>query len=288
MSSNKRTYLLAGGAGALAVLAPIALAQTSFLTLSDYFVEPGGELTVRGGNFDPGVPVELDLPGEERTVIPDERGSFTAGPFVPELGDSDSRLEIKAEQGGRSAEAVFEVAGFYPVVEPNEYFFRPGQAAAFEGEGFGPGEQVEVRREGDLIARVNADDRGFFRTGPVAMGYDPARATFSFHGVATGAETSRTLVVGRMNAWIVLSDYYDPAGSGIEVRGFDFGAGEQVTVLVDGTPAASAMSDGTGRFAVQVEIPPAATGRLEISAKGESSGLADTEVFTVAAWLATD
>jgi len=247
----------------------------------------GGRVQVYASCFTPNSTITIRWEGvplatDPEVVTTDETGNFNAYITVPDVGYGD--YTVKATDGeGLWAERTFEVA-------PPEIWFSPSQGPAggrveVYGYRFTPNSTITIRWEGVPLATdpevVTTDETGNFNayiTVPdVGYGDYTVKAT---DGEGLWAE--RTFEVAPPEIWF--SPSQGPAGGRVEVYGYRFTPGSNITITWEGGPIASdpelVVVDDMGNFYANIVVPDVDYGDYTIRAT-DGEGLWAEEVFSV-------
>jgi|SRR5579872_3192133 len=173
-----------------------------------------------------------------------------------------------------------DAANFFPVVKPNKYFVIAGGEVTFHGIGFAANEPVDISAN-SLSQTIRANSRGAFTTGPVGLGYLGGNQTFMFSGENSGASFATTVNVADWNPYLLLSNYYNSAGSAITITGHQFGANEQVDINFGGQDLGMVSTNSNGIFIFRTVVPSGlASGVQTVVGLGSLTGKSAITNFT--------
>ncbi len=171
---------------------------------------------------------------------------------------------------------------YYVFVRPDAYYKIQGSPIRFSGTHFMPGERVAISADGMNTRTVVADSSGSFTTSRMIVPYGVGMRTYTFTGASSRTAFPVEITVGSGNPWIVLSNYYAPAGTAITVSGHQFGGNENVRVAFGGVDRGSAMTDQEGNFSLVISVPSGSPSQSTITATGEVTHMSTSQPFSVA------
>ena len=189
-----------------------------------------------------------------------------------------------------AAEPTVVAPGPPPSVHLEGYTGKPTQSFAFAGEGFVPGEQVDIylgSQATQPLVTVSADSQGKIaaRDVPIPM-IDAGDYSLSFVGQASRSPFSVGFNVQGFRPWVVLDAYYLLPHSGVGFSGQDFVPGEPVQVYLntrDSQPVAQYTADATGRLSAKSAFElPDLTGINRLVFVGQQSQAEIVATFAVA------
>lgn len=152
-----------------------------------------------------------------------------------------------------------------------------GLSITLYGSKFAPGEPIQLiweyqQRAQFTMATVTANSQGLF-TYTTSAPSDPDMSAVKV--AAIGRASNRFAIMSVPEIPDLFSNP-DPAGQGDTVNsaGGNFGSNEKITLLYNGSPVASGMTDTRGAFSINFTISPTAQiGTVKLQAVGQSSGL---------------
>lgn len=264
------------------VIGPLAGADWNYITLSPYYVLPGQTVSVSGAGFGSGESINVSLAGLNQTVTASGGGTFTTAGFTVPNSAVGSKVTVTASGNqGHTSTATLTVGGFYPVVQPSNYYVVPGSTVNFTGQHFQPNEPITISGPGS--SNTTADGGGSFTTANFSVPTSGGNQTYIFTGQNSHSSYSVTIHVSGTTAVIVLSNYYGYSGSGFSVSGRFFGSGEKVNVSMGGISLGQATADGSGNFSLGATVPNfPASGVQTITATGQTTSKTAVAQFTMA------
>jgi hypothetical protein len=157
-----------------------------------------------------------------------------------------------------------------------------GLTITLYGSKFATGEPVQLiweyqQRAQFTIATSTANNQGLFNYTTNAPS-DPAMSAVNV--AAIGKASKRFAIMSVPEIPNLFSNPY-PALQGSTENGVggNFGSNEKITLLYNGSPVASGMTDARGAFSINFPISPTAQiGTVKLQAVGQSSGLAIADV----------
>jgi len=217
---------------------------------------PGSTVVVSGSGYAPNEVVTLALGAATATATASATGAFTGGQItVPRIAPGNILLTGTGASTNAAAVAYFYVDAFFPSVYPSAYFLLPGESLSFSGQGFMPGETVDVaERNGAPIASFAVPASAAFEAlSPYAIPLEWAGSTreLVLTGRDSGGISAVTFTVGQFFPNVVPSVFYVTPGQPVGFSGTGFAPGETVDMFVgtETTPFASLVTDATGAFA---------------------------------------
>lgn len=260
----------------------MARAQSQYLLLSSYFLMPGQSLVVSGFNFPANTQASISAAGKTITAQTDSSGKFVSQGITIPFSATASTQQVSASVDGENASAQFGVAGFFPVVKPSSWFLIPGTQVSFSGMGFAPNETIAITSStGASLTSATADNSGNFNSQNFNVGFAAGQQTYTFKGQNSNASFNVTLTVATWKPFIVLNNYYLPAGSQVQIKGSQFGANEKVNISIAGNQVSTVTTDNSGTFTASVTIPLGLTDSPTISATGTQTGNTATTNITI-------
>ena len=177
-----------------------------------------------------------------------------------------------------------------PAVHLDTYTGKPTHAFSFTGNGFVPGEQVDVYlgdRTAGALTTVVADSRGdITRRNMVIPLVSPGDYTLSFVGLSSNTPVSVGFNIQGFHPWAILDEYYVSPHTAVGFAGTDFVPGEVVQVFVNtrlSQPVAQVTADADGRFTTTNAFTlPDLTGNNQLIFVGQQSQTEVTATFAAA------
>jgi hypothetical protein len=203
------------------------------------------------------------------------------------LASGGYQLVIEGDTSHRSASATFQMHDTPPGVKLDVYYGVPGQQFGFAGNGFFPGEKVQVfLGPGKTpLTTVTATDAGAVNG---RLGIPPMAAgsyTFSLVGEQSQTPASVAFNIQGFAPWVVMNRWTLTPGETEGFIGYGFAPGEQVFVYLNSTqgdPALQLTADTAGQVVEQPTWDPSAqTGDNTITLVGQSSRATATATFKV-------
>lgn len=249
----------------------------------------GGSTTLSGAGFAPGEVVTVSVFGTAFTVEADEDGGIVETVTVPAdaaLGAATVTASGSLSATPTSAQLTVTEAPpvqFAPVTTVSPSTAAAGDAVAFAGIGFAPGETVAVTIGGSTF-EVQADAAGAFST-PVAIPAGTAPGAVDITAVgdesATPASSTVTVTAPTYAPAIAVAPSAGEPGAGIQVSGSGYAPGDAVVITIGGVEAGTATAGAGGAFSTTVTVPTGApVGASELVATGAVAGGAASP-FTV-------
>lgn len=255
----------------------------AYLLLSDYHLTPGDTYTIIGKRFIPHEEITVYIGDERISLIANSSGEFVSGPYTAGWDEGVFSVQIMARgnESGVVTYASLSVGTYYPDVAPSKYYVVPGGAVSFTGQNFAPYEDVEIFMAGALYETVSANGAGHFTTDSITVSFGKSNAEFLFKGVSSDTTVSRVVHVASHDPWLVLSEYYVSSGTQLSVNGNGFGAGEEITVMIDGSLFGRTAADASGHFQVEGTLQVKGIGKKEVKAIGGETLRYSVEHVTV-------
>ena len=253
---------------------------TAVITVTAAAHTPGSGVVISGSGFAPNETVALELATASSTVVADATGAFTGGALtVPNVPAASFELTGTGQSSGAVAVDYFYIDAFYPSASPSAYYLLPGQTLSFNGNGYKPGETVNIT-EGPgtpVSSFVVPPSATFEEAGGFAIPLDWASTSREL--TLTGAESSGTSVltvsIGGFFPSATPSAYYAMPGDSVDFSGAGFAPGETVNLFVgEATTAAKTfVVDATGAYeaAGGYTIPYGTTSSLNFRLVGQLS-----------------
>ncbi len=251
---------------------------------------PGASAAITGSGFAPGEIVHITFGPQSIHIPASGTGSISTSLTIPTVPASLQFISGFGETSGKWSIAYLWVAGFNPLVAPNNWFLHPGAALSFAGTGFAPNENVTATYASSTLATFTTDGSGNF-FGPSAslpVSLSNTTATVHFMGASSTAHTSIVLSIGQLFPSIIPSAWYTAAGSIISLTGSGFAPNEGVTVTA-GSVTATTTANAMGSFSLpSLQLPSIGGGTVTITATGMASGASTNASVTLAGifpWL---
>ncbi len=220
------------------------------------------------------------MDGQSQNVETSVSGSFNDVKFDVPFSSQNSELEIKAEGGGQTAKAFLSVGGYYPNVTPSAWYVVRGGSVNFSGQGFAPNETVKVKANGEDRGEVVSNSNGKFTSPNYSLPFVGGAVSFSFTGVLSQKTSERTVHVAKNQPHVILNSYYLPGGSNAEIKGYDFGANESISIFLEGVKSGVVSTNQEGYFSTVISLPISGAGKKTIMASGVFSGLSSSAIVT--------
>lgn len=177
-----------------------------------------------------------------------------------------------------------------PSIHLDSYTGKPTHSFSFSGNGFAPGESVDVSLADETpssVATVTADGQG--QIAPQTMPI-PDMPPGNYRLVLVGRTSQTPASVGfniqGFHPWAVLDNYYIAPQAAVGFRGEDFVPGEVVQVYLNSrlsAPVARVTTDSNGHFAVNNAFSlPDLTGDNTLIFVGQQSQTEVTATFAAA------
>ena len=188
-----------------------------------------------------------------------------------------------------SSVAMADPAGVPPTVRLDSYTGKPTQSFAVSGNGFAPGEAVDIYlgdRTAGPLATVSADAQGDITSHSLSI---PSMSPGDYQMVLVGRTSQSPTSVGfniqGFHPWAVLDNYYVAQQSEVGFRGEDFVPGEVVDVYLNtrmSDAVAHVTADANGHVAARDVSRPNIPGAYELIIVGHQSQTEVTATFSVA------
>lgn len=261
---------------------------------SAYYITPGQSLSFSGSGFAKNETITV-FEGETSNVLStieaDEFGSFeSTGAFeIPfEWGGTNKSFRLVGQNSNAQATTSIGIGQFYPNASPSEYYIMPGKKINFTGNGFAPGETVDVL-EGlsttPLASFVTDENGNFENSGEITVPFNEAGETkvFKLFGRTSKGQVEVSFTVGQLYPQISPSTYYLKPGQIFTVSGFGFAEGETVSLKVgDLTPVMNELDDEGNIIFTDLELPFDNSETIDLVATGNLSGAQAIVTLTVA------
>ncbi len=297
MQVKPGTYAVVYVTAANKPAAIFAITGTSVLTtyhpnaqLSAYYVQPGQAISINGTGFAPNETILLYVENYLAKYRTDANGNLSvtnAVIFSASQANTTQKITIIATNSNEyHKEFTIGVSGYGSAsISPSTYYVLPGGSLNFNGNGFAPTEQVTVQVQGQTAKTVAADTAGNLNVNHVLIPYTFAGMTaFTFTGQTSGITVSTTITVAQLHPWLILSSYYERAGSPLTINGYGFGAGEQVNITFNNGQVGSVVADQNGMISVSTMVPTSSRSphAITIRGVGSSTGATAQATFTQA------
>lgn len=173
---------------------PARAAPWVHIELSHYYALPNQSIRITGYDFAPNELVTIHIFNVAHQAKANSKGQFGTATITVPFTYINTRVPITAEgaaSGTHTAELV--VGSFYPHVEPNTYFTRPGNKIIFRGRDFAPNEPITVSNGGVAVANTRANSSGGFSGLTVSTHSFPGALTYTISGDYSGTRSMVTL-----------------------------------------------------------------------------------------------
>ncbi len=243
---------------------------------SNYFANPGTDITVVGSGFAPHEQISFTggtIPNGAITT--NATGTFSTLVHLPYLG---GQMLVLTATGGSShvtASVALQLGNFYPTVEPSSYYVFPGDNITLNGADFAQNEQVVVMLNDAAFDVFSTDSDGTFSEEVLIPFTASGALDFTFRGVVSHATVATSITVGELNPYLESSAYYAEPGTIISVQGIRFASNENVSVTVgDASSTTIVAANALGNTPeVSVDIPYMNGGSVPITFTGISSNV---------------
>jgi alpha-D-ribose 1-methylphosphonate 5-triphosphate synthase subunit PhnH len=265
------------GSATYTVSAPtVALSATSGAS--------GSNLTVVGHNFAANETVHVSFAGTAiAQVNTDSSGSFSTTFAVPAGTSGAVTVAATGVNSLVTANASFTRTG--GIIRSNVNNIAAGGTLTLTGTGFGANEPIQISIPGAVLLNIHANAQGTFSTPLIIPASHAAGVVvISARGQTTGLVTTTKVTVIRANTIIRSNVNNVAAGGALTLMGSGFGANELIQISIPGAVLLNIHANAQGAFSTRLTIPAThAAGALEISARGQTTGLASTTHVTVIA-----
>jgi hypothetical protein len=192
--------------------------------------------------------------------------------------------------------ALADTTGVPPTVHLESYTGKPTHSFAFSGNGFAPGEPVDVflgNQSAGPLETISVDGQGNLTSQSLTIPSMPSgNYQLVFIGRTSQAPASVGFNIQGFHPWAVLDNYYIAPQSRVGFRGEDFVPGELVQVYLNtrlSDPVAQVTADGNGHFTVENAFAlPNVTGGNELIFVGQQSQTEVTATFAAATPTSTN
>lgn len=259
-----------------------------------YYITPGQSLSFGGNGFAKNETVSVFEAGTSNvlsTFSTDEFGNFgNAGSFeIPfEWAGETKEFTLVGSHSNASGSTSVGVGQFYPNASPSSYYIMPGKKINFTGNGFVPGETVDVL-EGlsttPLTSFVTDEFGNFENAGEITVPFNESGETkvFKLYGRTSKGQVEVSFTVGELYPQISPSTYYLKPGQIFTVSGFGFAEGETVSLMVgDLAPVSSEFDEDGNIVFADLELPFNDQETIDLVATGDMSGAQAVVTLTVA------
>ena len=213
---------------------------TAWITLGTYTVAPGvWTVPLHGAGFAPGERINLQVEGAVERVhaslAADSSGHLdgTAELEVAPNAEGTVHLVAIGSHSHLQASASFGVVPLVATLRLSPYAALPGAPVDVFGQGYAPGEPVDLAVGGKLLRIVRADNGGNLQL-PTAftVQYDAAAGQLivAATGVLSHHAAWQNLGVEALQPWATASSYAVHPGDHIQFDAHGFAVGEQVAV----------------------------------------------------------
>ena len=240
---------------------------------------PGTVVQIKGTGFLPGSRVQISIGG---TSLPEavitRDGALSTQVQIPSISGGPKVIQA-ASPGDSGVQASFLVIPTLTVAPSST---SPGSTVKVTGTAFRANERgITVRFNSATVGSgIVADSSGFWETNITVPATTAGNHSVSASGLQTTTRvpTARVIVGTAVN----LSHAGGPPGSALTVSGSGAGARERITLTVgNGLFRTETQADQNGAWSADVVIPPAPQGRMNVVARGGSSGRSTTKTFNI-------
>ncbi len=188
------------------------------ITPSSFYVIPGQVLNFSGQGFAPNETVQITVAGNTTpaaTFNADAQGTFTnAGNITIPFSDAGTTKQytVTGLSSGTSAGVDITAQGFFPQITPSAYYVAPGQEFTVAGNGFAPGEVVQlVMNGGSPVSTTTNSSGAFAAAGPFTAPYSGTIQVVAT-GNSSGVSNSVDVTLGGLYPSLTPSSYYITPG----------------------------------------------------------------------------
>jgi hypothetical protein len=173
--------------------------------------------------------------------------------------------------------------GYWPSVQPSQWYVLPNQTITFNGNLFTPNETVTITDPNgghiSFIAGSGAFDRqGSFQ---IPFGFANSIQTFTISGSQSRASIPLHINVGSFYPNLHPSAYYVPQNTAMSATGTGFAPNEIVRLDMSGLPSVTNTADNNGNVSWNF-TSPGSGGSFSIGATGVLSGATISRSITLA------
>lgn len=252
---------------------------------SSYFMRPGQTLGIDGSGFAPGEIIDLSLAGGGTAqVTADSTGGFSgANLTVPFTSMSMLTLTALGESSHATANVIITLGKYFPGVLPSNYFAFAGDNLTFILSDFAPGENITVSSASTTLVVLTADSLGQATTSPITIPFGSASPiNYVFTGQSSQASTNVSITLGVLYPYGDTDSYYATPGSIVQVRGFNFGHNEPITIS-GGTTVVHTTANASGNTGfVPLTLPFGVASPVTITIEGNTTGASVSLPITLA------
>jgi len=244
-----------------------------FLTFSAFSGHPS-VITLNGGGFDAGENVSIylnNVSGAPAVTVKAGTNSLfgpVSIPLAPDAPQGELKVLAVGQNSGLSAQNIFYVTPFSPVLDVSSAANTPGSIITVSGQGFAPGEIVHLSLGPHYAGTATADQKGNFPKTTIAIPNLPADSyVISAKGAQSGAEAKAYFFIGGFYPSANPSNYFLGPDQTLSFSGYGFAPGETINVSIgqDSAPIASFTASQSGSFenAGKYVIPPGLAGTTQ-------------------------
>lgn len=250
---------------------------------------PGGQITVYGGGFNPNEQVDVYFQTKTNgvtTTTTDSYGSFSVNITVPMYYSTSTTYYVHAQNVAGTISTRAKFMYITPTVWLSSRFPTDPSSTSVFVDGFGANETVQIvdryQQAGQVVVgTLTTDATGFGGMG-ITWISTPHTSQVPFAAIgqisnltATGTHTDDPVFLTNTSD---LTYVVGNAGDTVQFNGKNFAASEQINITFNDKVVFTCTSNPDGSFAAPVVIPPLANvssgaGDVRVKAVGVSSGL---------------
>jgi hypothetical protein len=273
------------------VAAP-ASASISITTTSG---QAGTTIPVTGKGYAAGETVDIRWDNSSgsilKTITASSSGAFSTQVTIPDDDAGKHLLVGVGRTSGAKPSRSFTIV-VNPAISISITTGPGGTAVPITGQGFAPGETVDIRWDrssGIILKTVTASSGGTFSTTATVPDASPGKHLFVGVGRTSGAKPSRSFTVtdiSPVTPKITISPTSGRTATTVTVTGEGYAANESVQIYLDstgstGTLLGTTTASGSGLISTTVTIPHTTGGGHLIVGKGVTSGVKPSRTFTI-------
>jgi hypothetical protein len=159
-----------------------------------------------------------------------------------------------------------------------------GAEITANGQGFQPGETVDVSMNGQAVGEPTTNSGGTWSLSFKVPSFAPGQYGVLAKGRASGDTASTSFTINEGAATLTFNPTQAAPGSQLTVTGAGFRPGESVTLSFNGPTVATATADTSGNVTWTFTIPATLTpGQFGVTATGATSGTVVNATYTLIA-----
>jgi hypothetical protein len=159
----------------------------------------------------------------------------------------------------------------------------PGAAITANGQGFQPGETVDVTFNGQAVGQPTTNSGGTWSLSFKVPSMAPGEYGVLAKGRASALSASSSFTINQGGAALSFNPTQAAPGTSLTVTGSGFQPGETVQLTFNGATVGTSTADTNGGVSFTLTVPTLSAGQYGVTATGQTSGVVVNSTYTIIA-----